>query len=131
MISVQDFKNKGIEEIALFHLFLHGGIGGAKLGGGPILRSAITPLLPKASFSFPPEFSEKARGISSGGLGRRLVLEFDLPVIDRDPAALTRDNVDLPRGVLMWSAPPASSLLYFMFVYSRPTNWDFCSAASL
>lgn len=21
----------------------------------------------------------------------------------------------------MWSAPPASSLLYFMFVYSRPT----------
>ena len=23
----------------------------------PILRSAITPLLPKASFSFPPEFS--------------------------------------------------------------------------
>ena len=31
----------------------------------------------------------------SSHLGRRLVLEFDLPVIDRDPAALTRDNVDL------------------------------------
>ena len=31
----------------------------------------------------------------SSYLGRRLVLEFDLPVIDRDPAALTRDNVDL------------------------------------
>ena len=30
----------------------------------------------------------------------------------------------LPRGVLMWSAPPASSLLYFMFVYSRPTCDD-------
>ena len=24
----------------------------------------------------------------------------------------------------MWSAPPASSLLYFMFVYSRPTCDD-------
>ena len=33
-------------------------------------------------------------------------------------------NDYLPRGVLMWSAPPASSLLYFMFVYSRPTCDD-------
>ena len=26
------------------------------------------------------------------------MLEFDLPVIERDPAALTRDNVDLVGG---------------------------------
>jgi len=53
----RSITSEGIQEIHLFYLFLHGGIGGAKLGGGPILRSAITPLLPKASFSFPPEFS--------------------------------------------------------------------------
>jgi len=55
MISVHFFE--GSQKIALFYLFLQGGIGGAKLGGGPILRSAITPLLPNASFSLPPEFS--------------------------------------------------------------------------
>ena len=43
-----------------------------------------------------------------------------------------RLSEEMESGVLMGSTPgPACSALYLMLVYSRPTSWDFCSAASL
>ena len=103
-----------------------------------MFRSARTPL--RESFLSLGMFSYRDRGMSSGGRGRvRLELETVLEAASVLEAALVaaccwwaRLSEEMESGVLMGSTPgPACSALYLMLVYSRPTSWDFCSAASL
>ena len=74
--------------------------------------------------------------MSSGGRGSvRLELETVLELAREGLLEVwkwARLSEDIESGVLMGSPPsPACSALYLMLVYSRPTSWDFCSAASL